>query len=52
MIMIQKNKEFYNLLTYRIAGKNGAIGMATLLLDKTKELQQEIIKELNLKPND
>jgi len=47
-----KNKEFYNLLTYRIAGKNGAIGMATLLLDKTKELQQEIIKELNLKPND
>ena len=47
-----ENKEIYNLLTYRIAGKNGAISIGAFLLDKTKDLQQEISKELNLKTND
>jgi len=50
--LLLENKEFYNLLTYRIAGKNGAIDMGTQLLNETKNLQQEISKELNLKFND
>jgi len=41
------NKEIYNLITYRIAGKTGVIDMASTLQNKTKELKQLVLTSLD-----
>jgi hypothetical protein len=41
------NKEVYNLITYRIAGKTGVINMAATLKNKTTELKQLVLNSLN-----
>lgn len=46
------DKEFYNLLTYRIAGKNGVINHAFRLLEDTKALQKLLKEELKIHTDD
>ena len=41
------NKEIYNLITYRIAGKTGVINMASTLRNKTEELKQLVSATLD-----
>ena len=41
------NKEIYNLITYRIAGKTGVIAMASTLQNKTEELKQLVSATLD-----
>ncbi|MGB5172414.1 MAG: DUF6090 family protein [Eudoraea sp.] len=41
------NKEIYNLITYRIAGKTGVINMASSLQNETKELKQLVLTKLD-----
>ena len=41
------NKEIYNLITYRIAGKTGVINMASEIQNETKELLRLVLTSLD-----